>query len=313
MCNIRVGFGGVMASGNGRRSAVKEGAVSDGHGGTVIRFTYGKDVNDVPGTSTAVAQCLAEIRLHLAAGTDAQTVRAVTLVYRAFDEIGDAERTVGTVAHQLDDALAATSVPEALITRLRELMDLAARARRRQGTVPRPALELLAQAEAGLQEASAMESANGRFATAHLAALRTAAAVLAARGRPPEGASEGRRRRIRSAWEVLPEVAPELTEWSVLFAARAQTRARAEADLPGAASMREAEDLLRDARMFLRISQRILLSDSRQLGDLRLSDPEPAFRDAEERAALESPPLDIPLGHTPPGPPLGDDDDEWDE
>lgn len=158
-----------------------------------------------------------------------------------------------------------------------------------------------------------MESANDRFATAHLAALRTAAAVLAARGRPPEGASEGRRRRIRSAWEVLPEVAPELTEWSVLFAARAQTRARAEADLPGAASMREAEDLLRDARMFLRISQRILLSDSRQLGDLRLSDPEPAFRDAEERAALESPPLDIPLGHTPPGPPLGDDDDEWDE
>ncbi|WP_157878537.1 SAV_6107 family HEPN domain-containing protein [Streptomyces chattanoogensis] len=191
-------------------------------------------------------------------------------------------------------------------------MDLAAGARRRQGTVPRPAMELLAQAEAGLQEASEMESANGRFATAHLAALRTAAAVLAARGRP-EGASDGCRRRIRSAWEVLPEVAPELTEWSVLFAARAQTRARAEAGLPGAASMREAEDLLRDAGMFLRISQRILLSDSRQLGDLRLSDPEPAFRDAEERAALESPPLDIPLGHTPPGPPLGDDDDEWDE
>jgi hypothetical protein len=77
--------------------------------------------------------------------------------------------------------------------------------------------------------------------------------------------------------------------------------------------MREAEDLLRDARMFLRISQRILLSDSRQLGDQRLSDPEAAFRDAEERAALESPPLDIPLSHTPPGPPLGDDDDEWDE
>ncbi|MGW7425963.1 SAV_6107 family HEPN domain-containing protein [Streptomyces sp. NPDC054813] len=49
-----------------------------------------------------------------------------------------------------------------------------------------------------------MESANGRFATAHLAALRTAAAVLAARGRPPEGASDGRRRRIRSAWDEVP-------------------------------------------------------------------------------------------------------------
>ncbi|WP_326731500.1 hypothetical protein [Streptomyces phaeochromogenes] len=133
VCKVRIGFGGVMASGKGQRSAVQEGAVSDGQGGTVIRFSYGQAANEVPGTSTAVAQCLAEIRLHLAAGSDAQTVKAVALVYRAFDEIADAERMVGSVAHQLGDALAATSVPEALITRLRELMELASNARRRRG------------------------------------------------------------------------------------------------------------------------------------------------------------------------------------
>ncbi|MFD4946167.1 SAV_6107 family HEPN domain-containing protein [Streptomyces sp. NPDC058409] len=193
-------------------------------------------------------------------------------------------------------------------------MELASNARRRQGVVPRPALELLGQAMAGLQEASAMESANDRFATAHLAALRTAAAVLAARGRPSGDTGIRRHRRIRSAWEVLPEIAPELTEWSALFAAGARTRARAEAGIEGAVSMREAEDLIRDVAMFLRISRRMLLFDSRQYGELRLPDPESEFRPlADERAALENLPLDVPLGHTPPGPPLGDDDDEWDE
>lgn len=313
-CNIFIGFGGVMAAGSGQRSAVQVGAVSDGQGGTVIRFSYGQAGNEVPGTSTAVAQCLAEIRLHLAAGSDDRTVKAVALVYRAFDEIADAERMMGAITHQLGDALAVTSVPVALIARLRELMEIASNARRRQRGVPLPVLDLLGQAETGLQEASAMESANERFAMAHLAALRTAAAVLAARGRPSGETGERRRRRIRSAWEVLPEVVPELTEWSVRFAKGAPTRARAEAGIKGAASMREAEDLIRDASMFLRLSQRILLSDSRQQGELRLPGPDFELRPiADERAALENRRRDVPLSHTPPGPPLGDDDDEWDE
>lgn len=160
-----------------------------------------------------------------------------------------------------------------------------------------------------------MESANERFATAHLAALRTAAAVLAVRGRPSGDTGERRQRRVRSAWEVLPEVAPELTEWSALFAIGARTRARAEAGIEGAVSMREAEDLIRDVSMFLRLCQRFLLSDSRQQGELRLpggreSGPRPIV---DERGAREYRRRDLPLGHTPPGPPLGDDDDEWDE
>ncbi|WFB10017.1 hypothetical protein LRS74_25470 [Streptomyces sp. LX-29] len=127
----------------------------------------------------------------------------------------------------------------------------------RRATAPAAALDLLAQAHQGLAEAVTLETANERFAAAHLAALRTAAAVLAVRGRPEPSAR--RRARIRSAWEVLPEVAPELAEWSALFASGAERRARAEAGIPGAASCRDADDLARDVALFLRIVERMLL------------------------------------------------------
>ncbi|TJZ50961.1 hypothetical protein FCH28_20865 [Streptomyces piniterrae] len=127
----------------------------------------------------------------------------------------------------------------------------------RRTAAPPAALDLLAKAQHGLAEAQTLETPNERFATAHLAALRTAAAVLAVRGRPES--TMRRRQRIRSAWEVLPEVAPELAEWSALFAAGAPRRAKAEAGIAGAASHRDADDLLRDADMFLRLVERMLL------------------------------------------------------
>ncbi|WP_175499781.1 MULTISPECIES: SAV_6107 family HEPN domain-containing protein [unclassified Streptomyces] len=126
----------------------------------------------------------------------------------------------------------------------------------RRAAAPPAARDLLAQARAGLAEAAALDEPNERYATAHLAALRTAAAVIAVRGRPerdPRG-----RRRIRSAWDVLPETAPELAEWSALFAAGAARRARAEAGIPGAATARDADDLIRDTGMFLRLAERLL-------------------------------------------------------
>ncbi|MGW4164576.1 SAV_6107 family HEPN domain-containing protein [Streptomyces sp. NPDC004788] len=126
----------------------------------------------------------------------------------------------------------------------------------RRTSAPPAALDLLAKARAGLDEAAALDVPNERYATAHLAALRTAAAVLAARGRPER--DPRRRARIRSAWEVLPEIAPELTEWSALFASGAERRARAEAGITGAASRRDADDLLRDAALFLRLVERLL-------------------------------------------------------
>jgi hypothetical protein len=127
----------------------------------------------------------------------------------------------------------------------------------RRAAAPPAALDLLAQARAGLDEAAVLETPNERYATAHLAALRTAAAVLAARGRPEP--NPRRRARIRSAWEVLPEIAPELTEWSALFASGARRRARAEAGINGAASPRDADDLIRDVAMFLRLVERMLV------------------------------------------------------
>ncbi|MFF9480275.1 SAV_6107 family HEPN domain-containing protein [Streptomyces sp. NPDC014733] len=127
----------------------------------------------------------------------------------------------------------------------------------RRSAAPPAALTLLTQARQGLTEAETLRSPNERFATAHLAALRTAAAVLAVRGRPET--TPHRRRRIRSAWDVLPEVAPELTEWSALFAAGAGRRARAEAGIPGAAGRRDADDLIRAADHFHRLVERMLL------------------------------------------------------
>ncbi|MFC9248573.1 SAV_6107 family HEPN domain-containing protein [Streptomyces sp. NPDC057136] len=127
----------------------------------------------------------------------------------------------------------------------------------RRATAPPAALDLLSKARGGLDEAAVLDVPNERYATAHLAALRTAAAVLAARGRPETG--RRRRERIRSAWEVLPEIAPELTEWSALFASGAVRRARAEAGIPGAATSRDADDLLRDAALFLRLVERLLV------------------------------------------------------
>jgi hypothetical protein len=126
----------------------------------------------------------------------------------------------------------------------------------RRTAAPPAALDLLAQAHAGLAEAATLPTPNERYAAAHLAALRTTAAVLAVRARPEP--APRRRQRIRSAWEVLPEVAPELAEWSALFAAGAPRRARAEAGIPGAASDRDADDLLRATGMFLRIVERLL-------------------------------------------------------
>ncbi|MDQ6650641.1 MAG: SAV_6107 family HEPN domain-containing protein, partial [Actinomycetota bacterium] len=89
-----------------------------------------------------------------------------------------------------------------------------------------------------------------------LAALRTAAAVLAARARPAlPGTSRGR---PASAWVLLAAVAPELGEWAAFFAAGAVKRSAAEAGLPGAVSAREADDLFRDAQTFMAVVETTL-------------------------------------------------------
>jgi hypothetical protein len=114
--------------------------------------------------------------------------------------------------------------------------------------LPPAAAQLLTQAHRALAEAGSATDPRDRYATAHLAALRAAAAVLAARTRPESG-----RRRPRSAWVLLGQVAPELAEWAAFFAAGAGKRAAAEAGLSRAVTEREADDLLRDAGAFLTV------------------------------------------------------------
>jgi len=109
--------------------------------------------------------------------------------------------------------------------------------------------ELLALARRGLEEAGETRPDGLRYATAHLAALRAAAAVLATRARP----TVGRRNRVTSVWALLDLIAPDLGEWASYFAAGAAKRAAAEAGIPRVVSAREADDLLRAAEQFVAV------------------------------------------------------------
>lgn len=114
-------------------------------------------------------------------------------------------------------------------------------------------LDLLEYARRGLSDAAAATSPGERYAAAHLSALRAGAAVLAARARPTRSTGRRRARRTgpRNVWHDLGRVAPELAEWSELFAAGAAKRAAAQAGLPRAVTEREADDMLREADVFL--------------------------------------------------------------
>jgi len=116
------------------------------------------------------------------------------------------------------------------------------------------AISLLERARQGLSEACDEHEPAARYVAAHLAGLRAAAAVLAVRGR----ADGHRSPRLRSVWEVLPRVAPELTEWAAFFSAGAPIRAAVEAGRTSLIDSRAADDLLRDAETFARIVTELL-------------------------------------------------------
>src|SRR3954451_15513717 len=112
----------------------------------------------------------------------------------------------------------------------------------------------LARAAESLGEAMGAVDVPTRYACAHVAALRAAAALLAARARP----APSRRRPQKNAWVLLTEVAPELAEWASFFAAGAAKRAAAEAGSTRAVTEREADDLVRDADRFLGVVEQAL-------------------------------------------------------
>ncbi|GAA3613974.1 hypothetical protein GCM10022199_17520 [Marihabitans asiaticum] len=98
---------------------------------------------------------------------------------------------------------------------------------------------LLCVAADALTEAHWVQSAAERLAATRLATLRTAAAVLAARGRP---GSTGAGARPTDAWRVLVTVAPELGEWASYFE---------HADRHPPRDVRGVDDLLRAGEDFL--------------------------------------------------------------
>jgi len=118
--------------------------------------------------------------------------------------------------------------------------------------VPAAARMLMDRSSTGLLQACTARSAGERYVAAHLAALRAAAAVLAARGRPTTRGGP------RSVWEVLPRTAPELTEWAAFFAATASRRAAIEAGRGDVITAADADDLLRDAETFHHVVEGVL-------------------------------------------------------
>ncbi|WP_462417383.1 SAV_6107 family HEPN domain-containing protein [Kytococcus sp. Marseille-QA3725] len=103
-------------------------------------------------------------------------------------------------------------------------------------------LDLMERARTSLAEACASPVPEERYEAAHLAALRAAAAVVAARSVP------GRASRPRSVWELLGGVAPELREWAVFFDGSARRRAALARGRQ--CSQREADDLVRQVDEF---------------------------------------------------------------
>jgi len=116
----------------------------------------------------------------------------------------------------------------------------------------RSASQLVALARRGLDDAAEQRNDGLRYATAHLAALRAAAAVIAARAKPVPSP----RSRLTSVWDLLAIVAPALGEWADYFAASASKRAAAEAGIPRVVSAREADDLVRAAASFIALVER---------------------------------------------------------
>lgn len=109
----------------------------------------------------------------------------------------------------------------------------------------RTPIELIVLARRGLAEARETGSPAQRYATAHLAALRAAAAVIAARALP----APARRRQITSVWVLLAMVAPEMSAWSSLFSSGAAKRSAAEAGI-ARVTAEEADTLLLQAVHF---------------------------------------------------------------
>ena len=125
-----------------------------------------------------------------------------------------------------------------------------------RGATAGAALELVERARADLLEACHTRGVAERYLQSQLGAMRAAAALVSAR------AGGERQSGPQSLWDLLPAVAPELTEWAEFFAVTTArtlptgpTRPTGPPDrataLTAPVSAREADDLLRQAETFV--------------------------------------------------------------
>lgn len=110
--------------------------------------------------------------------------------------------------------------------------------------LPATAVDLMARADAELLAAQFATHPGERFVHAHLAGLRAAAAIVAARGRPAG-------RSPRTVWEMLAVAAPEVGTWSVYFAGGAALRRAVEAGRSEVVDVARAEQAACAAQDFI--------------------------------------------------------------
>lgn len=111
--------------------------------------------------------------------------------------------------------------------------------------------DLLRTAVLSLDDAYQAETPQQRYIASHIAALRAGAALLAVRAKP------SRSSRIRSVWQMVPTIVPELGEWCAFFDAIGKRRVFVEIGRDQV-TQRQADDLMRDAEAFLDQIARIL-------------------------------------------------------
>ncbi|PXY25023.1 SAV_6107 family HEPN domain-containing protein [Prauserella endophytica] len=115
------------------------------------------------------------------------------------------------------------------------------------------AVSLLTQAKHGLAEATRESDPVKRFIAAYLSALRAAAAILAARGRPHRG-----RAKPESVWTLLEGAVPELRQWAGFFAAHSARQAAAQAGVTRRITAESADELSARAGQFVSIAGRVV-------------------------------------------------------
>lgn len=108
-----------------------------------------------------------------------------------------------------------------------------------------PSSQLLHQAAAGVVAAQREDLATRRLAAAHLAALRGATAVLAARAHPSRPG-----RGPTDAWSLVAMLAPELAEWARFFSSWSPARRTGRG-----VTAREADDMVRQVEQFLVLAE----------------------------------------------------------